>query len=551
MATLRKIKSGKYYYWQIVTSKRIDGKPKPVVLMHLGTADSLLKKLKGGTIKKKVKSTSHGAVLALWKISKNLGFFDAFRTHFAQQKRQGLLVGESLLLAAFHRALSPGSKKAFSQWMISTSLPVLTGVDPLPLNSQHFWDQMNTVSDRQLQNIETRITKIMKERDLISEELLFYDTTNFFTYIDSENHRTKLAQRGKNKQKRNDLRQFGLAQIVTREFILPICSEVYEGNRSDSTLFLPQLTRLRQRLEELHIQMKTMTLVFDKGSNSKKNFNGLDYLDVHYVASLTPAYHEDLLAIPKWRYYLIRKGEKRVRCYRTKKTVWGKERTIVLYISDKLYHGQCRSLEHVLGKKFEALRQLKEQLNSPKARPRKRDVLEKTVQKILSGERGDLLIDVTIISKKKGRFDIQWSLDRFAYDWLKGTLFGKRILVSSREQWSEEDIIAAYQGQSHVERVFKQIKNPYHHAVRPQFHWTDQKIKVHTFICLIGCLLSQILWKKVSEAGIKISPEMLLDELSKIRRSEIISLSSLSKKPEKEVILEEMDELSEKIYNCL
>jgi transposase len=52
--------------------------------------------------------------------------------------------------------------------------------------------------------------------------------------------------------------------------------------------------------------------------------------------------------------------------------------------------------------------------------------------------------------------------------------------------------------------------------VYPQYHWTDQKIKVHTFICLIGLLLSQVLWKKARDAGYSMSVETLIDRLTEI-----------------------------------
>jgi len=61
MATIRKQKVGKYTYWQIVESKRVNGKPRPFVLAHLGTAGQLLCKLKKGPLKKTVKSYSYGS----------------------------------------------------------------------------------------------------------------------------------------------------------------------------------------------------------------------------------------------------------------------------------------------------------------------------------------------------------------------------------------------------------------------------------------------------------------------------------------------------------
>lgn len=59
MATIRKSKVGKYTYWQIVESKRVNGKPRPVVLAHLGTAEQLLHKLREGVFRKRISSASH------------------------------------------------------------------------------------------------------------------------------------------------------------------------------------------------------------------------------------------------------------------------------------------------------------------------------------------------------------------------------------------------------------------------------------------------------------------------------------------------------------
>jgi anti-anti-sigma regulatory factor len=46
---------------------------------------------------------------------------------------------------------------------------------------------------------------------------LVLDMTNFATYINSTNDRALIAQRGKAKQKRTDLRLVGLALVVTRD----------------------------------------------------------------------------------------------------------------------------------------------------------------------------------------------------------------------------------------------------------------------------------------------------------------------------------------------
>lgn len=89
---------------------------------------------------------------------------------------------------------------------------------------------MDAVTEGQMQEVEESITQQMSAKGLLSSHLLFYDLTNFFTYIASDNEASYLAKRGRNKQKRCDLRQFGLALIVTQEFLLPVLNDIYEGN---------------------------------------------------------------------------------------------------------------------------------------------------------------------------------------------------------------------------------------------------------------------------------------------------------------------------------
>ena len=63
------------------------------------------------------------------------------------------------------------------------------------------------------------------------------DMTNFATYIDTTNGRAPIAQRGKAKQKRTDLRLVGLGMVVTRAGGIPLVWHAYPGNRPDVTQF--------------------------------------------------------------------------------------------------------------------------------------------------------------------------------------------------------------------------------------------------------------------------------------------------------------------------
>lgn len=551
MATLRQIKVGKYRYWQIIESKRVNGKPRPFVLAHLGTAEQLLYKLRGGEYKKKVKSYQHGACCVLWKIVKSMDLINLFESVFSGQTREGVSVGKGLILGGIHRIIRPGSKREFPLFAKQTTLPRLAGFDAEKLDSQFFWDQMDTVTEKQIEEAEYELTMKLLQKHLLSPKLLFYDMTNFYTYIATDNEKASIAKRGNNKQKRDDLRQFGLSQVVTKEFLIPVFTKVYDGNESDCKRFIPFLTEFRRKLTELNFSIEELTLVFDKGSNTKKNFKELDGMELPYVASITSSYHEDLIEIPVSSYKEVDVGDKKIKCYRTKKEIWGKERTVVIYISDELKGGQIRGLKQSKQKKLEELEKLKKKLKAPRARKRNIEELDKDIKSILKGEKVETIVKYVVKEVGNSRFDIEWHEDKEAYDRLVHEVFGKKIIITCREEWTEEEIISAYFGQGNIENVFRQFKNPYHNAVCPQFHWTDQKIKVHTFICVIGMLLTQIMYKVARDSGFLYSSDKIIDMLSEVREAEIVKISDLKGKPSKEVQLEEMDDDVKKLFTTL
>ena len=74
---------------------------------------------------------------------------------------------------------------------------------------------------------------------------------------------------------------------------------------------------------------------------------------------------------------------------------------------------------------------------------------------------------------------------------------------------------------------------------------------MHTFICVIGLLLSQLLWKKACTAGYALSIENLLDRLMEIRETEVVTITDLKGRPQKEVQLEEVEPWLQKLYEKL
>ena len=70
------------------------------------------------------------------------------------------------------------------------------------------------------------------------------DMTNFATFIGSGNGKAPVAQRGKAKQKRSDLRLAGLGLVVSRDGGIPLTWHAYPGDRPDVTQFPGMIDQL-------------------------------------------------------------------------------------------------------------------------------------------------------------------------------------------------------------------------------------------------------------------------------------------------------------------
>ena len=112
--------------------------------------------------------------------------------------------------------------------------------------------------------------------------------------------------------------------------------------------------------------------------------------------------------------------------------------------------------------------------------------------------------------------------------------------MTDRHDWNPVQIIKTYHGQSSIEQSFRELKNPSHLSLKPQFHWTDQKIVVHYFICVLGYLLATIAWRQAKLVGFRGNLSTFLDTLNNIRLATILEETTTRGRVKASYKLEEM-----------
>ena len=540
MASLQRVRVRGYSYWRIVESRRVNGKPRPIVIAYLGKADDLLARLKSAD-SLRVRSRSHGAVAAVYALARELDISGTIDRHLAASGRRdrqqtvhvadprripvrhdGLSAGCSLELVSIGRTCHATSKRGFAEWAHTTTLGELARLDLDCLTSQHFWDQMDQIPVEVLAEVEREIIGRAIEQFNFPVDTVLYDATNFFTFIASTNTRCELPARGRSKQKRHDLRQLGVALLCTRQDGIPLMHKMYGGKVPDARSFAEVLPLIRQRLVELGRDLSSLTLVYDKGNVSQINQDLVDHSNLHYVASLTAVSQRTLIIEANPRLEPIKLDEdESVMAYRTRRTIWGVERTVIVVVSETLRAGQIRGIMQHLASAQKWLHDLADTLRRGKQK-RSQATLQRDIETRLMG-RQHLNEVLRFHLGGTGRaLTLTWEFDQVALDGLARDWLGRLVLVTDRDDCSTAEIIQAYRGQSQVEAVFAHLKDPMHVMLRPQHHWTDQKLHVHVFTCVMGYLLARLLHLRAQQAsGYTRSMERLLDTLAEVRRTSV------------------------------
>jgi transposase len=527
MASIVAKKKANHLYYYVVESARVEGKPRIVQQTYLGTAERIAALVKDRSAPVPLAATAidFGLPGALWLAAQQSGAWEVLES-FWPKPRSGPSTAHYLFLATIHRICQPGPKTEVADWYQRTILHSLWGFPAERFTSQAFWDcfdaiRTDSAETDELDQAQSRLLAVWKDKQLVSRRLLAYDTTNFYTYVASTNTRNALAQRGHNKQGRHNLRQVGLSYVLDGEHGLSLCHHVYPGNVADADELPIALRRILTLLDRHGIARNSVTLVLDKGSAALANTLELEQAGVGWISALpwnqAPA---ELRERPVEDLLPLSSRQPGVRATAERLLVHGKEYLCVVKYSAPFAGEQLHSLTTTLSKALQSLRRLSSELAKPGARFTEAGLRNK-ISRWLSGAFVSELVRYQL-EHRDGRWHLQFDFDNAAFDRLLARRLGRTTLVTNRLDWTAEQVVEGYSGQQHIERVFRGLKDGEWLGWGPMHHWTDSKIRVHAFYCMLGISLLQYVHNKAATVWPGLSMEQLLEELGQIQQFNLL-----------------------------
>lgn len=470
VATIKKVHKGKTYVTHLLRHTfREDGKVKHLTVGNLSDLpDDLIevirKRLAGQPLPAEgddcqiVRSLPHGHVAAVLGTLRKIGLD---RVISSRPCREAQLIVALIVL----RIIAPASKLA-SLAGLAAETAQHSLADELQLEgikTPEIYEALDWLLKRQ-----NRIENKLAKKHLADGTLVLYDvSSSYYTGRQSE-----LVRFGYNRDGKRGEPQIVYGLLCSADGC-PVAIEVFPGNTADPTTFTAQVARVRRRFG-----ITRVVLVGDRGMITSKRIDedlrGVDGLD--------------------WITALRADSIKKLAEQQTIQPGLFDERDLAEVTSDD-YPGErlivCRNpllADERKRKREELLRAAEKKLDAVAAAVSRRRNPLRGKDKI------GLRVGRDIKSTKMGKhFELHIEDGAFLYcrreDAIaaEAALDGLYVIRTSlpHEAMSGERTVSTYKSLSQVEQAFRSLKTV-DLQVRPIYHWKDDRIRAHVFMCMLA-----------------------------------------------------------------
>lgn len=393
-----------------------------------------------------------------------------------------LSLGEAVVVG---RLVKPGSDLSTWNWIRNNSaISELTSVSLNRIKKNAVYE----ISDQLLKHKKT-IERHLHEREQElfpdRQSLYLFDLTNFYLEGNCENN--SLAQFGKSKEKRNDLRIVSLALMVDADGF-PVTSRVYKGN-------IGEPATLRDILEDMGYlnpngQLEFLTtkpvLVMDRGIATIDNIKLVKDCQLPYIVVERSPKHKDYAAdfgdYHETFERIVRKGQQDVWIQKTSDS--DDESCRVLCVSEGRKAKEKAIADRWVKRATDDLQRLRSSIH--KGNIKAIDKVNQRLGKIkgrYSGFNKRFSVEITSDADAKKAVDLNWKTLE-ADPEKKETLFGCYVIETNRQNLTAEKIWHLYMTLTRVEAAFRSLKTDI--GTRPIYHQLARRTEAHIFVSILA-----------------------------------------------------------------
>lgn len=526
--TTRKLQNGKEYSYRFLAESYWDKKkkqPRHRIIANISRLPDRVIELLRRQLKDEPLVSSdeivcgdaydHGAEAVFLRLAERTGLEEILRKTLGKQ-------AERLIAMIINRIADPKAKYSLRDWLSTTTLPRLLGK---PLDYFHY----NRCYEA-LDGLDKEQNKIEDSLRGKPNTLLLYDLTSSYFEGDGENN--QLSDYGYNRDRKKGKKQVVIGLATDKEG-RPLAVEVLPGNTGDRSVLKKRVDNLKQRFG-----IEEVIIVFDRGMATASNKLALVEKKVDYITALTP---DEIKKLAKDNQELQlglfdKKDLLRIKVVRETREGEKYEEKLIL----------CRSEQKARRDKQQFMILVK-----------KTEDRLKMIQGMIKKGR---LKDQVKIAKRAGRWLNHWKVGRyFETEIKKGSLvyrkkkveFDKQDMISgmyalatSTDKLEPKEVQEAYKSLPKVEADFRVLKSSL--KIRPIYHWKEERIKAHVFVCFLALWLAWHFEKKLAPLWEKYTRSQVESELKKLKAIRLLPKTAFTG-----LLLKKPTRLHKQICRCL
>jgi len=434
-----------------------------------------------------IASPAHGHVQAVCLAMQRLGFASVLASKPSPQR-------DLVLAMVASRIICPATKLATARLWHNSTLAREFGVSDA--NENDLYAAMDWLLEGQ-----DRIQKKLAARHLKEDSLVLYDLSSSYF----EGQHCPLAKLGYSRDGKRGTLQVNYG-LLTDDRGCPVAISVYEGNTSDSTTFMPQVTRVREQFG-----IKRMVMVGDRGMISQKAIDEMSQdADVAWITALRSSSIRTLVEQQHLQLGLF------------------DERNL-LEISSPDFPGErlvaCRNPELAKSRmhtRNDLLLATERALEKIKVRVAAAKLVGKDKIGIAAGK-------VVNRYKVAKHFELTVHDDAFTYARLEDNIAAEAALdglyiIRTSVQSQRMDgpaCVRTYKSLAQVERAFRSIKMM-DLKVRPIHHHLENRVRAHIFLCMLAYYVEWHMreaWRELMFADEDQAAKLIRDPVAPAQRS--------------------------------
>nr|QNO42163.1 hypothetical protein DFAMPKKG_00008 [Methanosarcinales archaeon ANME-2c ERB4]QNO43067.1 hypothetical protein DICHBKDE_00008 [Methanosarcinales archaeon ANME-2c ERB4]QNO43267.1 hypothetical protein APKMFMID_00015 [Methanosarcinales archaeon ANME-2c ERB4]QNO45596.1 hypothetical protein MGFDKJCL_00031 [Methanosarcinales archaeon ANME-2c ERB4] len=453
----------------------------------------------------------------LWDAEWDLSMLFPLPDETSKTRKKDIPTMDIAKVLTFYRCLDPGSYLSAVDWFNTTACDLILGIDGTHFNESRIYREL-TVVERQKGKIEQYLYKKLKSSDEESMRIIFYDLSD--SYFEGKS--CQLASPGRTKSHGFKSKRIVLSLLVNSNGY-PFSWDILKDYTTDVKTLTGNADRWKKKFN-----LPKIILVFDRGMVSDDNLLYLeDSKNYLYITAMDKNQLSGVEGFESEKFKnfteetaeseIISKGLTKYddSAYYKDLGVDSSDRQHILVFNPDLLKDQRKAREKLTRMAEDALAEERNSLLAAK-RSRDKKPTEKRIDKILEKFKvNDCLgysLENVIITTEKGSpvrtFNLKYMRKKEAIEkamltdgmWMLVTNITKTT-EPEKFRLSPEELIRAYRDKNRVEEGFRELKSFL--KFQPTFVYTDEHVRAHYTICILGYLLDVTVTNKLREASVR------------------------------------------------